>query len=164
MGIHRRRTSRALFAVVEVCAAFVFFWAVAHHVYTFDFKPLAALCLPILLVFFGFASLLYNRGRSLPKGETATRSLYAAERAVQATLWYLLGIVLGTSLYGLLVYFGVSFNPSRPSVLGLWLVLFVAPYVLMQIGLLFFLRAAWVITPQLMRRTNPFELRRRIQQ
>ena len=78
MGVRQRRGARVLFVVVEICAAFVFFWAVAHHVYNFDFKPLVALCIPILVVFFGFASLLYNRGRALPKGEGATRSLYAA--------------------------------------------------------------------------------------
>jgi hypothetical protein len=162
MHTHRKRASRVVFAVVELCAAFVFFWVVLHHVYTFDFKPLAALCVPILVVFFGFASLLYNRGRALPKGEAQTRSLYAAERAMQATLWYLFGIVLGVSLYGLLVYFGLSFNPRKPSAAGLWLLVFLAPYALMQAGLLFFMRAAWVITPQFFRRIGAFELRRRI--
>ena len=158
----RWRHSRVVFVIGEICAAFVFFWAVAHHVYTFDFKPLAALCLPILVVFFGFASLLYNRGRALAKGEAAIRSLYAAERAMQATAWYLSGILLGVTLYGLLRYVGVSFHPARPSTAGLWLLVFLAPYWLMQTGLLLFMRAAWVMTPQLLRRTSPFELRRRI--
>lgn len=164
MRKRRRRTSRVVFVVVEVCAAFVFFWAVLHHVYTFDFKPLAALCVPILVVFFGFASLLYNRGRALPRGEAQTRSLYAAERAMQATLWYLFGIILGTSLYGLLIYFGMSFNPSKPSPAGLWLLLFLAPYALMQTGLLCFMRAAWIVTPQFFRRVGAFELRRRVEE
>lgn len=163
MNTPRRRTSRVVFAVVELCGAFVFFWAVLHHVYTFDFKPLAALCIPILVVFFGFASLLYNRGRALPKGEAQTRSLYAAERAMQATIWYLFGIILGTSLYGLLKYFGVSFNPSTPTPAGLWLLLFFLPYAFMQIGLLCFMRAAWVITPQFFWRIGAIKLRRRIQ-
>ena len=42
------------------------------------------------------------------------------------------------------------------------LLAFLAPYWLMQTGLLLFMRAAWVMTPQLLRRTSPFELRRRI--
>ena len=48
MHARRRRTSRLVFAVVELCAAFVYFRAMLHHVYTFGFKPLAALCIPIL--------------------------------------------------------------------------------------------------------------------
>lgn len=161
--MHTRRTRLVAFRVLEVCAAFVFFWAVLHHVYTFNFKPLAAFCVPILVVFFAFSSLLYTRGRSLPKGNAQLRSLYAGERAMQATIWYLFGIILGTSLYGLIVYFGVSFNPGKPSPAGFWLLAFLAPYALMQIGFLFFMRAIWVITPQFFRRVSPFELRRRIE-
>src|SRR5688500_1283978 len=147
MRIRRTRVSRLAFRVLEVSLALVFLGVVVHHVFTFDFKPLAALCIPILVVFFGFASLLYTRGRSLAKGKGQMRSLYAAERAMQATIWYLFGIILGTSLYGVLMRFGVAFNPSEPSPGGLWLVLFLAPYALMQMGLLCFMRAVWVVTP-----------------
>ena len=83
---------------------------------------------------------------------------------MQATIWYLFGIVLGTSLYGLFVYFGVSFNPNKPSLAGFSLLLFFVPYALMQIGLLCFVRATWILAPQFLRRTRPFELRRRVQQ
>ena len=164
MHTHRTQTSRLAFPVLELCASFVFFWAVAHHIVNFDFKPLAAFCVPILVVFFGFTSLLYTRGRSLAKGKAQIRSLYAAERAMQATIWYLFGIILGTSLYGILVYFGVTFNPSRPTPAGLWLLLFIAPYALMQTGFLCFMRSVWVITPQFFRRISAFERRRRIKQ
>jgi hypothetical protein len=165
MQTRRLRVSRLLaFRVIEVCAAFVFFWAVLYHVYTFTFRPLAAFCIPILVVFFAFSSLLYMRGRSLGKGEAQIRSLYAAERAMQASIWYLFGIILGTSLYGLIVYFGVSFDPSKPSPVGLLLLLFLAPYALMQIGFVIFMRALWIITPQFFRRISPFEIRRRIEQ
>jgi len=162
--MNTRRTRLVVFRVLEVCAAFVFFWAVLHHIYTFNFRPLAAFTIPILVVFFAFSSLLYMRGRSLAKGKAQLRSLYAAERAMQATIWYLFGIILGTSLYGLLLYFGVTFNPSRPSPVGLWLLVFLAPYALMQTGFIFFMRAVWIITPQFFRLVSPFELRRRIEQ
>jgi hypothetical protein len=163
MRPRRVRISRFAFRLLEVGLAIVFLGAVAHHVFTFDFKPLAALCIPILVVFFGFASLLYTRGRSLAKGK-GLRSLYAAERAMQATIWHLFGIILGTSLYGLLVRFGVTFDPSAPSPSGLWLLLFLAPYALMQIGLVCFMRAVWVIAPDFFRRVGTLELRRRVQQ
>lgn len=137
---------------------------ILHHVYNFDFKPLAALCLPILVVFFAFASLLYSRGRAFAKGNAQVRSLYAAERAMQGSVWYLFGILLGTTLYGFLSYFGVSFDPDQPSAAGFWLLLFIAPYALMQAGILWFMRAIWIITPQFFRRIDALELRRRIQE
>ena len=165
MQTRRIRTSRVVaFRALEICAVFVFFWAVLHHVYTFSFKQLAAFCVPFLVVFFAFSSLLYMRGRSLAKGRPQTRSLFAAERAMQASIWYLFGILLGTSLYGLLVYFGVTFDPGKPSAAGLWLLVFLVPYALMQVGFLFFMRAVWLITPEFLRRVSPFEIRRRIEQ
>jgi predicted lysophospholipase L1 biosynthesis ABC-type transport system permease subunit len=137
---------------------------VVHHVYTADFKPLAAFCVPIILLFFGLTSLLYNRGRALAKGKEQVRSLYAAERAMQGTIWYLLGIILGTSLYGVLMRFGVTFDPGAPSPVGLWLLLFLAPYALMQAGLLCLMRAVWVVAPNLLRRVGPLERRRRVEE
>jgi hypothetical protein len=164
MQKYRRLLSRLAFRMLEVGLALVFFGAVAHHVYTFDFKPLAAFCIPMLVVFYGFASLLYSRARALAKGKGQMRTLYAAERAVQGMIWYLFGIILGTSLYGILVRVGVTFDPSAPSPQGLWLLLFVAPYMLMQVGLLCFTRAAWAITPDFSRSLGAFDIRRRVQQ
>lgn len=155
---------RVLLRVIEAFASFVFFWAVVHHVYSFDLRPLAALCLPILVAFFAFSSLLFLRGRSLAPGKTQIRSLYAAERAMQASVWYLFGIILGVSCYGLLLHFGVTFDPGNPTPEGLWLLVFIAPYALMQTGFIIFMRAAWLVTPQLFGRISPFEIRRRIEQ
>jgi hypothetical protein len=160
---HRTRALRLAYAVLEVCAAFVFFTVVAYHVASYDFKPLAAFCVPMLIVFVGFSSLLYNRGKSLAKGKAQVRALYAAERAMQATIWYLFGIILGSSLYGVLMYFGVTFDPHDPGPAGLWLLLFLVPYALMQAGFLYFMRAACLITPQFFGRISAFELWRRVQ-
>jgi hypothetical protein len=160
----RARLLRLAYPIFELCASFVFFWAVAHHVATFDLKPLAAFSAPFLIVFYGMAALLFNRGKSLPKGRAQTRSLYAAERATQATVLYLLGILLGTALYGILVYLGLSFDPHRPSLAGFWLLLFIGPYALMQAGLVYLMRALRLVAPQLLPGTSSFELRRRVQQ
>jgi hypothetical protein len=159
----RARLTRLAYPLLELCAAFVFFWAVAHHVATFDLKPLAAFCVPFLIVFYGLAALLFNRGKSLAKGRAQARSLYAAERATQATVLYLLGILLGTTLYGILVYLGLSFDPHRPGPAGLWLLLFVAPYALMQAGFVYLMRALRLVAPQLLPGASAFELRRRVQ-
>jgi hypothetical protein len=160
----RARLTRLAYPVFELCASFVFFWAVAHHVATFDLKPLAAFCVPFLIVFYGFAALLFNRGKALAKGKAQIRSLYAAERATQATVLYLLGILLGTTLYGILMYLGLSFDPQRPGLAGLWLLLFIVPYALMQAGFVYLMRALRLVAPQLLRGASAFELRRRVEQ
>lgn len=126
------------FRTLEASLGLVFLGAVAHHVARLDFKPLAAFALPILIIYFGFASLQYTRARSIAKRKGA-KSLEAAERAVQATVLHLFGIILGTSLYAVLAHFELA---------GAWLALFVAPYALMQLGLLSFMRGVWAIAPQ----------------
>ena len=126
------------FRALEVGLGAVFLGAVAHHVAALDFKPLAAFALPILIIYFGFASLQFTRSKAVSRRKGAA-SREAAERAVHATVWHLLGVILGTSLYAVLMHFEAG---------GAWLALFAAPYALMQIGLLSFLRGIWAIAPQ----------------
>ena len=132
------RLQRLIFTALELGLGLVFLGAVVHHIANLDFKPLAAFALPILVIYFGFASLQFNRSKSIAK-RRAGPSLRAGEHAVQATIWHLLGIVLGTSLYAVVDHLGLG---------GLWLLVFVVPYVLMQIGLVAFLRAVWTVAPQ----------------
>lgn len=153
---------RLSFWVFAFGAGAVFFGAVSHHVYTFDLKPLAAFCLPVLVVFFGFTSLLYMRGRSLARSKAQVRTLFAAERSMQGTIGYLSGIVLGIGLYGLFRYLGFHFDAEQPSVSGLWLLLFLAPYALMQSGFMLFMAGVWTIMPQFLRPVSAYEVWRRI--
>lgn len=162
--MNKRRFSRLALRLLQISAAAVFFRTVSHHVYTLDFKPLAALGIPVLAVFFTFTSLLYIRGRSLARGRPQFRTLFAAERSMQATVCYLAGIVVGTSIYGLLQYFPFSFNPAQPTPVGLWLLIFLAPYALMQAGFLMFMRAAWIVGPQFLWGVSPYQVWRRIAQ
>lgn len=158
----RTRTLRILFAALALGMSMAFFAAFAYHAYRLDFRPMTALGLPILLVFFGFGSLFFIRGRSLAKGGAQMRSLFAAERAVQAAVWHLSGIMLGTVLYALLMRSGVALQSSEPWLVALWGVLFLMPHALMQIGLLAFMRALFIVAPQLFRKVGAFELRRRL--
>ena len=109
---------------------------------------------PLLVVFYGFASVLFVRGRALVPGPWQTRSLHAAEKAMQATAWYLLGMLLGAIAYALLKRIGIA--------LDLRLLLFVVPYVFMQIGLIFFLRALWAIAPDLFGASGMLAMGRRV--
>ena len=162
MKSRRTRTLGITFKALTLGMSLAFFAAFAHHVYRLDFKPMVALGIPILVVFFGFASLFFIRGRSLAKGRAQFRSLVAAERAVQAAVWHLSGIMLSTILYALLMRSGVTFDSSARWLIALWALLFLVPHVLMQIGLFSFMRAVLVVAPQLFRRVGAFELRRRV--
>lgn len=160
----RNRLSRLTFRLLEATFGLAFLGTVVHHVVTQDMRPLLALCLPILIVYYGLASLLFVRGRSLTPGPWQIRSLHAAEHAMRATIWHLFGIMLGMSVYGLLRYLRVPFDPAQPALAALWLMMFSAPYVLMQIGLLCIMRAIWVLSPDFAGPMSAFETRRRIQE
>ena len=162
MKLRRRQAWRILFNALAVGMAAAFFAAFAHHVYRLDFKPMAALGIPILVVFFGFASLFFIRGRSLARGSAQLRSLFAAERAVQAALWHLAGVMLSTVLYAGLMRSGVALQAGGAWVATVWALLFLLPHALSQIGLFIFTRALVVVAPQLVRRVGAFELRRRV--
>ena len=142
--------------------ALVFLAAIAHHVSRADFKPLVAMTVPLLVVFYGFASVLFVRGRALAAGRWQARSIYAGETAMQATIWYLLGIFLGVTIYSLVKNLGLLSGADTALQSRIWLLLFVAPYALMQIGLFRFIRAVCVIVPDLLGRTSPVAIARRV--
>lgn len=58
--------------------------------------------------------------------------------------------------------FGVAFEATERWVIALWVLLFLVPHALMQMGLLTFMRAVLVVAPQLFREVGAFELRRRV--
>ena len=73
-----------------------------------QFASFAAAAVPVIATYIATAGLLYNRARALPKGPSKTRSLYSAERAVQATVFTLAGIVIGTSIFAVVQWFHLS--------------------------------------------------------
>lgn len=70
--------------------------------------------------------------------------------------------MLSTVLHALLMRAGVAWHTSGPWVVALWGMLFLLPHALMQIGLFAFMRALFVVAPQLFRKVGAFELRRRL--
>jgi ABC-type Fe3+-siderophore transport system permease subunit len=160
--INRNTVHQLAFTLLRAGAAAIFFSVVAHHVAASDFRPLAVFCLPVLAVFFGFTSLLYMRGRTLSRGRDQVRTLFAAERTMQGTVAYLSGVVLAASLYGLLEYLEIRFDPAHPTAAGLWLLLYLAPYSLMQTGFFLIMGGICVIAPQFMRPVSPYEVWRRV--
>lgn len=148
--------------LLEAAAGAAFFAMVLHHVYNMNFAPLAALCLPVQVALFGFTSLLYMRGRTLSRSSEQLRTLFAAERAMQAAVWYCTGIVTGAALVGAMPWSWIGHNPAAPGLSSLALLVFLLPYPLMQMGFTLFMRSACVIAPQFIRRVTPYEVWRRI--
>lgn len=160
--IHNRTMHTLTMRLMEAAAGAAAFAIVVRHVYMLDFGPLAALCLPVLVALFGFTSLLYMRGRSLSRSSDQLRTLFAAERAMQAAVWYCTGVVLGSALAGAMPWSWIGHDPANPQLSSLVLLVFLVPFVLMQVGFVLFLRAAGVIAPQFIRRVTPYEVWRRI--
>lgn len=159
----RTQLRRAAFAALCAAFAVVFFAIVHHHVSRLDFQPLAALSLPMLVLFFGFTSLLYVRGRSLGRSKEQLRTLFAAERAMQGSISYLSGVAIGASIWGLLQHVGDGLDPTQPAAAGASLLLaFLLPYALMQRGFFLFMGAVWIIVPQFLHPVSPYQVWRRV--
>jgi hypothetical protein len=158
----RHHVRRAVFASLCAASAIVFSGVVYHHVSALDFKPLAAFCLPMLVLFFGFTSLLYMRGRSLGRCKEQLRTLFAAEQSMQGTVSDLSGVALGASIYGLLQHVDLGFDPTQPTMAGAWLLTFLLPYALMQRGFFLFMGAVWIVVPQFMHPVSPYTVWRRV--
>lgn len=53
---------------------------------------------PVLAIYIASSGLMYNRARGMPQGKAKRRSLYAGERATQAFLFTVIGLLLGLLL------------------------------------------------------------------
>ncbi|MBP5070172.1 hypothetical protein [Pseudomonas chlororaphis] len=90
-----RSIVRLFYFLMFSLGATIFFGAMNHYLQRKDYLYLGGLCFPVLAILFGFTSLLYNRSRALQPGAAQRRSLYAAERGLQATLLFMVGIASG---------------------------------------------------------------------
>lgn len=156
-------TSGTFFRSLEIGCAFALFVAFSFFIFRFRFAPIGQIAIPLLAVFFGFSSLLFNRARAYSKGRSRVRTLYAAERAMQATLFTLVGLLVGAAFYGLFVWYG--FEPNQPvSSKTALLLVFLFPYFLIQLGAVCFMLALRIASKEYLFRLSPKDLRRRIGQ
>lgn len=91
-----RLTVKLFYYLILSLGSTIFFSAINHYLLRKDYLSLGAVCFPVLAVLFGFTSLLYNRSRALQPGAAQRRSLYAAERGLQATLLFVVGVASGS--------------------------------------------------------------------
>lgn len=146
----------ALFLLVSAA----FYTALYLFLVRAQFLALAAIYAPTLALIFGFSSVLYGRSRAFPSGPEQRRCLYAAERALQAALLFMVAGALGAVIASFL-WARAEHNPvvlKDEISLGTW---FFLPIMLglMAFGALFLsLRAighrllGWVHMRQLVRR------------
>ncbi|MBD9463921.1 hypothetical protein [Pseudomonas sp. Pdm06] len=91
-----RSAVRLFYFLILSLGSTVFFGAMNHYLQLKDYLSLGSVCFPVLAVLFGFTALLYNRSRALQPGAAQRRSLYAAERGLQATILFVVGVGLGS--------------------------------------------------------------------
>ena len=91
-----RLSIRLFYYLIFSLGSAIFFSALNHYLLSKNYLSLGGVCFPVLAVLFGFTSLLYNRSRALQPGAAQRRALYAAERGLQATLLFLVGIASGS--------------------------------------------------------------------
>ena len=127
----------------------------------FEFEAIGRICIPLLVVFFGFTSLLFNRARAFSKGRSRVRCMYAAERAFQATMFAFLGLLLGTGMYALFVIFGFAPNQVLEGKHA-WLLLFFLPHLLIQTSVVCFLLAFRTIAIEFLGPLSPRTIRQRL--
>lgn len=77
---------------------------------------------PVLAIYLASSGLMYNRARGMPQGKSKRRSLYAGERAAQAFLFSVIGLILGGIAYSFSALFMVdlvvAFHGRSPWVLA----------------------------------------------
>ena len=97
---------------IYVLGLALFYGALIDSLARGHFLRLAALGATGLPFLYGLTSLLYNRARALPEGREQRRSLYAAERSMQATVLYVFGFLTGAVLATLLWTFRSGQTPE----------------------------------------------------
>lgn len=161
----QRRSSRFylwIMRLIELLISFSIF-VVFFNVLRFDFAAIGTIFLPLVVAMFSFTSLLYNRARAYGKSRSRTRSLYAAERAMQGAFFTLLSGLLGVGMYGAFVYCGfASGEPTQAK--HLWLLLFFIPVLLLVPGVVCFLLAVRSASVDFLGPRSPWELRKRIRE
>lgn len=110
----KRLTLRLFFFTIFSLGSTIFFTTIYHYLAQKEFFYLATLCLPILAILFGFSALLYNRSRAFNPGPAQRRSLYAAERALQATILFTSGLALGAIIITIMLQLKIDAGDGGP--------------------------------------------------
>lgn len=149
-------------STVEIlCLAFFYSYS-SQYLYSFQITPLATLCLPVLAVFFGFTALLYNRARAIPNGPEQRRTLYAAERAMQATTLYFYALLTGAILTAIFSAANLTPPKSQPGKINYPFTLYLIPAMLALFSFGTFIFSLRAISHRRLRSIKMREIMKRI--
>lgn len=157
-----RLVFESLVFLVYASGGIFFSFVYGTYLATLNGASLAPLVVPGLAVFYGFSALMYNRARAFSPGAEQRRSLYAAERALQATLLYVCSIALAAALTAVYVL-----NQLTPQSLSAEppltrLIVFVTPIMLMGWAWTSFFFAFKTMAQRALRWQRPRKVLRRV--
>lgn len=153
---------RAFYWGLFTLSSGVFFTVLHRYVVTAQFSSLAIVCGPVLALLFGFTSLLYGRTRALPAGREQRRTLYAAERALQSAILFMVAVALG-AIIALSVWSSATKGVPVPATANLSLLYwFFLPIMLTLYSFACFFFALRTIAHRLFRWVPVRELARRV--
>lgn len=147
--------------ILEIGGGFALFVAFMYIVLQQQYEAFAKTIVPILATYIATAALFYNRGRGLPRNISKVRSLYAAERSLQATIFTITGIIIGAIIYGWLSWFGFSIAKEN-GLKKIWIFIYIFPLVFIQFGYASFLFSLRAISKDFLRPLTAREIARRI--
>jgi hypothetical protein len=104
-------TGRWLSPVLQYGVGFSLACGILYVLTHAAYQLAAQASIPLLGAYIATSALLYNRARALPSGPSKTRSLYAAERTLQAVLFTIVAIALAVAVVG----WGLNFEVLRPA-------------------------------------------------
>lgn len=96
----------SLFFTIYLVGSGFFALLFGTYIQTMNGEKLGLVVFPSLAFFYGFSSLLYNRSRALSAGPERRRSLYAAERSLQATVLLFCGVALAAGVHAFFLLIG----------------------------------------------------------
>lgn len=147
--------------LLELGAALTFFVAFAYIVVTQELRTAGAALVPILATYIATAALLFNRARALPRGPSKVRSLYAAERATQATVFTIVGLILGVVIFAWGAWISAAMKTPSPAVAA-WSFLYFVPLLFLQTGYQCFTLALRVVAREFLHPLGAKEIARRV--
>jgi hypothetical protein len=109
-----------------------------------QFEIFVKASISVLAICLTTASLFYSRARALNDGPMKRRTLYSAERATQASVLILIGVVLGVAVYSFSIVAGLEVWPAGTVITNIkdfpgknintWIYLYFFPFSFLMLG------------------------------
>lgn len=147
--------------VLGLGVAFTLLLAFFYLVKSRDFSSAGSALIAVSATYMAFAALLFSRASALPQGPSKVRSIYAAERIMQAIAFAFAGAIMGLVFFSCGSYFenAANIDSSKPHP---WLLIFFVPLVFILWGYGAFLSALKVVSREFFHPLSTRDIARRI--